>query len=131
MKKNIALLAGGYSGEYVISIQTAATIQKNLDSEKFNTYKIIVTKHGWHFENEKGEKSEGESKKAEISVIVDENQAMKIIKNAKVITIQEMSRQTGVKVSTANAFLLKLLKSGEVKRIGGHSGHHIYQPVSS
>ena len=58
MKKNIALLAGGYSGEYVISIQTATTIQKNLDSEKFNTYKIIVTKDGWHYENDKGAKTE-------------------------------------------------------------------------
>jgi D-alanine-D-alanine ligase len=47
MRKNIALLAGGYSGEYVISIQTAETIQKNLDTEKYNVYKIIVTKDGW------------------------------------------------------------------------------------
>ena len=47
MRKNIALLAGGYSGEYVISIQTAETIQKNLDTERYNVYKIIVTKDGW------------------------------------------------------------------------------------
>jgi len=48
MKKNIALLAGGYSGEYVISIQTADTIEKNLDSTLYNVYKIIVTKEGWY-----------------------------------------------------------------------------------
>ena len=41
------MLAGGYSGEYVISIQTAETIQKNLDTERYNVYKIIVTKDGW------------------------------------------------------------------------------------
>ena len=79
----------------------------------------------------KGKKSsEGESKKAEISVIVNENQAMKIIQNAKVLTVQELARQTGVKISAANAFLLKALESGSVKRVGGFSGHHVYQPVS-
>lgn len=54
MKKNIALLAGGYSGEYVISIQTAATIERNLDSEQYNVYKIIVTRDGWWYEHPEG-----------------------------------------------------------------------------
>ena len=82
----------------------------------------------------KGKKSgkpEGDSKKAEISVIVNETQAMKIIKNVKVLTVQELARQMGVKTSAANAFLLKSLQNGDVKRVGGHSGHHIYQPVST
>jgi D-alanine-D-alanine ligase len=51
MKKNIALLAGGYSGEYSISIQTAATIEKNLDDSQYNVYKIIITKDEWYFED--------------------------------------------------------------------------------
>jgi len=50
MKKNIALLAGGYSGEYIISIQTAETIEKNLDQNTYNVYKIIITKEEWYFE---------------------------------------------------------------------------------
>lgn len=54
MKSNIALLAGGYSGEYVISIGTARTIEQNLDSERFNTYKIIVTREGWLYEHSDG-----------------------------------------------------------------------------
>ncbi|RYE24068.1 MAG: D-alanine--D-alanine ligase, partial [Sphingobacteriales bacterium] len=54
MKKNIALLAGGYSGEYVISIQTAETIEKNLDKDLYNSYKIIVTREGWWHETESG-----------------------------------------------------------------------------
>lgn len=57
MKKNIALLAGGYSGEYVISIQTAATINKNLDKEKYNVYTIVVTKDDWWHEDNTGEKT--------------------------------------------------------------------------
>ncbi len=56
MKKNIALLAGGYSGEYVISIQTAQTIERNIDSEKYTTYKIVVTRDGWWHEAADGSK---------------------------------------------------------------------------
>lgn len=51
MKKNIALLAGGYSGEFVISIKTAETIEKNLDTELYNVYKIIITKDEWYYEH--------------------------------------------------------------------------------
>ncbi len=51
MKKNIALLAGGYSGEYVISIQTAETIEKNLDSSLYNVYKIIINKDEWYHDH--------------------------------------------------------------------------------
>jgi len=57
-KKNIALLAGGYSGEYVISIQTATTIEKNLNPELYATYKIVVSRDGWWYEDEKGLKIE-------------------------------------------------------------------------
>lgn len=53
MKKNIALVAGGYSGEYVISIKTAETIEKNLDADLYNVYKIIVTRDEWyHMDND-------------------------------------------------------------------------------
>ncbi|MFB6454811.1 D-alanine--D-alanine ligase [Chitinophaga sp. Hz27] len=47
MKKNIALVAGGYSGEYVISVQSAVTIENNLDSSKYAVYKVVVTREGW------------------------------------------------------------------------------------
>ena len=76
----------------------------------------------------KGEKKD-QKQKSNISVIIEEEHAMNFIKSSKVFTVQEVSRQTGVKVSTANAFLQKLLQKGAVKRIGGYSGHHIYQPA--
>ncbi|HSG73858.1 MAG TPA: winged helix-turn-helix transcriptional regulator [Nitrosopumilaceae archaeon] len=80
----------------------------------------------------KGKKEEGSgSAKAEISVMLTDEQAMKAIKNAKVITVQELARQTGVKISAANAYLRKSVEKGTVKKIGGHSGHRIYQPVSA
>ena len=54
MKKNIALLAGGYSGEFVISIKTAETIEKNLDTALYNIYKIIITRDEWYHEGGSG-----------------------------------------------------------------------------
>ncbi len=81
----------------------------------------------------KKKKDKGESgpKKAEITVMVNEQQAMKIIQNSKVITVQDLARQTGVKISAANAFLKNSAEKGTVKRIGGYSGHHLYQFASS
>ncbi len=55
MKKRIALLAGGYSGEFVISIQTAQTIEKNLDPAIYEVYKIIITRDEWYYEHGKKE----------------------------------------------------------------------------
>ena len=58
MKKNIALVTGGFSGEAVISYKSANTIDKNLDREKFNVYKIDINPSGWFYENGNGRKSE-------------------------------------------------------------------------
>ncbi|MFQ5572869.1 MAG: MarR family transcriptional regulator [Nitrosopumilaceae archaeon] len=79
----------------------------------------------------KDDKGEEKSVKAEIRVILTDEQAMKAIKGAKVITVQELARLTGVKISTANVYLKKSLENGTVKRVGGHSGHHVYQPISA
>jgi len=81
----------------------------------------------------KGKKDSGSKKpsKSKITVTLNEAEAMKIIGHAKVVTVQDLARQTGVKISAANEFLKKSLEKGIVKRIGGHSGHHIYQPVSA
>ncbi len=84
-------------------------------------------------DSKKGKKDKVGSgpKKAEITVFVNEQEATKIVKNSKVITVHELARQTGVKVSAANVFLKESLKKGIIKRVGGFSGHYIYQPVSS
>lgn len=51
MKKNIALMAGGYSGEFSISLEGAKQIEENL-REDYNIYKIILTKEDWYYEKE-------------------------------------------------------------------------------
>jgi D-alanine-D-alanine ligase len=56
MKPNIAFVTGGYSGEAQISYLSAVTIEKNLDKEKFNVYKIDIRPDGWMYESDKGER---------------------------------------------------------------------------
>ena len=70
------------------------------------------------------------SDKKEVAVFINEQEAAKIVSSAKVITVQDLARQTGVKISTANVFLKKSLAEGSIKRVGGFSGHYVYQPVA-
>ena len=70
------------------------------------------------------------SEKKDVAVFINENDASKIIKSSKAITIQDLAKQTNVKISTANAFLKKALSEGTVKKVGGFSGHYIYQSAT-
>lgn len=56
MKKTIALVTGGYSGESVISYKTAATIEQNIDTDKWNYYTIDINPMGWFYTAPGGEK---------------------------------------------------------------------------
>jgi D-alanine-D-alanine ligase len=58
MKKNIALVTGGFSGEAVISYKTVVTINNNLDRDLFNVYKIDINPQGWYYEQNDGRKTE-------------------------------------------------------------------------
>jgi D-alanine-D-alanine ligase len=50
MKKTIALITGGFTGESVISLKSAAQIEQNLDAAKFEVYKIIISPQSWYYE---------------------------------------------------------------------------------
>jgi D-alanine-D-alanine ligase len=54
-KKKIAFVTGGYSGESVISYKSAITIENNLDTEKYDVYKIDIHPTGWWYESTEGE----------------------------------------------------------------------------
>lgn len=53
-KKNIAVVAGGYSSEYEVSINSAQNIYSAIDGSKYNKYLVVITKDGWnvHYNNE-------------------------------------------------------------------------------
>ncbi|GAA4309728.1 D-alanine--D-alanine ligase [Mucilaginibacter gynuensis] len=52
--KNIALLAGGYTGEYEVSINSAKNIADSLDATKYKVYTILVDKNRWLYETATG-----------------------------------------------------------------------------
>jgi D-alanine-D-alanine ligase len=56
MKKRIALVTGGYTGESVISLKSAAVVEKTLDRERYDVYKILIYPGNWHHLSETGEK---------------------------------------------------------------------------
>jgi len=49
--KNIALLAGGYTGEYEVSINSAENIANNLDASKYKVYTILINRDRWFYES--------------------------------------------------------------------------------
>jgi D-alanine-D-alanine ligase len=55
-KPTIAFVTGGYSGEAEISYKSALTIEKNLDSEKYQVYKIDINPSGWWYQDPGGRK---------------------------------------------------------------------------
>ncbi len=56
MRKKIALVTGGYSGEAVISYKSAVTIQNNVDKEKWEVYTIDIHPKGWFYDGGDGSK---------------------------------------------------------------------------
>ena len=47
MKKKIAIVAGGYSSEYVISLKSAQGLQSFIDPELYEVYIVLITKDKW------------------------------------------------------------------------------------
>ena len=73
MKKKIALVTGGYSGEAVISYKSAIAIEKNIDAGKWDCYKIDINPTGWFYITAEGQK-----------IIVDKNDFSIIVNGIKI-----------------------------------------------
>jgi D-alanine-D-alanine ligase len=70
---NVALLAGGFTGEYEVSINSAKNIAANLDADKYKVYTILINRDSWVYET--GNKS----------IVVDKND-FSIVLNGEKIT---------------------------------------------
>ncbi len=57
MKKNIAILMGGYSSEFDISIQSGNVVYKYLDRNLYNPYRIHITKESWFYSDDNDQKT--------------------------------------------------------------------------
>lgn len=69
MKQNIAVIMGGYSSEYHISIISGNVVYNHIDSNKYNAYRVIITKEKWVALNEKDQ--EFSIDKNDFSAIID------------------------------------------------------------
>ncbi|CAM1340091.1 D-alanine--D-alanine ligase [Tenacibaculum aestuarii] len=47
MKKNIAIIMGGYSSEVGISLKSGNVVYKHLNKEKYNPYRVLILKDKW------------------------------------------------------------------------------------
>lgn len=47
MKRNVAIVAGGYSSEYIVSLKSAEGIYSFIDKDKYNLYIALVKKNEW------------------------------------------------------------------------------------
>ena len=56
MKKNVAVLMGGYSSEHEISVLSGNTVFKNIDLNLYNPYKVIIDNDNWNLLDLKNKK---------------------------------------------------------------------------
>lgn len=54
MKKNIAIIMGGYSSEYKISLKSGTVVYNYLDNDKFNLFRIHIFKEKWAYVDDAG-----------------------------------------------------------------------------
>lgn len=55
-KKNVAVVMGGFSDEYKVSLKSGQLIYDSLDRDLYNVYKVVILKDEWYFLNENEEK---------------------------------------------------------------------------
>ena len=73
MKKNIAIIMGGYSSEYKISLTSGNVVYQNLDKVKYNAYRIHIFKDKWVYVDD-----------ADQEFAIDKNDFSVTINNTKV-----------------------------------------------
>jgi len=54
MRKNIAIIMGGYSSEFEISLKSGNVVYKSLDNKKYNLYRIHIFKDKWVYVDDNG-----------------------------------------------------------------------------
>mgnify|MGYP001603359061 FL=1 len=74
-KKNIAVVMGGYSDEYKVSLKSGQLIFESLDRELYNVYKVVILKDEWYFLDENENKKT--INKADFSIHLENGENLK------------------------------------------------------
>lgn len=73
-KKHVAVVMGGYSDEYVVSLKSGQLIYDSLDRDLYNVYKVIILKDEWYCLTENDEKIP--VNKSDFSVVLNTNEKL-------------------------------------------------------
>ena len=74
-KKHVAVVMGGYSDEYKVSLKSGQLIYDSLDRDLYDVYKVIILKDEWYFLDENENKKP--INKGDFSVTLDHNEVLK------------------------------------------------------
>ncbi|MCI3939245.1 D-alanine--D-alanine ligase [Chryseobacterium aahli] len=74
-KKHVAVVMGGYSDEYKVSLKSGQLIYDSLDRDLYNVYKIVILKDEWYFLDENENKLP--INKGDFSVNLNNNEILK------------------------------------------------------
>ena len=74
-KKDVAVVMGGYSDEYKVSLKSGQLIYDSLDRDLYKVYKIVILKDEWYFLDEKENKLP--INKGDFSVSLNSNETLK------------------------------------------------------
>ncbi|WP_294304821.1 D-alanine--D-alanine ligase [uncultured Chryseobacterium sp.] len=73
-KKQVAVVMGGYSDEYVVSLKSGQLIYDSLDRNLYNVYKVVILKDEWYFLGENDKKHT--INKGDFSVTLDNKEIL-------------------------------------------------------
>lgn len=73
-KKSVAVVMGGYSDEYVVSLKSGQLIYDSLDRDLYNVHKVVVLKDKWYFLDENNK--EYPINKGNFSVTLENNEQL-------------------------------------------------------
>lgn len=74
-KKNVAVVMGGYSDEYIVSLKSGQLIFDSLDRDLYNVYKVVILQNEWYFLDENENKMP--INKGDFSVNLNSNTLLK------------------------------------------------------
>ncbi|WP_419494831.1 D-alanine--D-alanine ligase [Chryseobacterium bernardetii] len=74
-KKSVAVVMGGYSDEYVVSLKSGQLIYDSLDRNLYDVYKVVVLKDEWYFLGENDKKHP--INRGDFSVTLDNGETLK------------------------------------------------------
>ena len=86
-KKHVAVVMGGYSSEFEISLESGSVVCELLDPNKYFIYPVHILKEGWNFIDSLGEKYP--INKADFKLIQDDLETIKHIGGVQSVQMTE------------------------------------------